>query len=131
MAKHYQIKFLDKSNETLSKEELSKVINQTEVLKYNMGNFLDYIIEIELIVHILIENFMLHKKSNLGKVFRKNVLNNKGVSLMQKIELLSQIIKEKKVLEDDELKLLNKNLQSLREDRNQWAHGVIHFNQEK
>ena len=74
---------------------------------------------------------MINKKSNLRKVFRKNILNNKGVTLRQKIELLSEIIKEKKVLKEAELKLLNKNLNSLRDDRNRWAHGVIYFKQEK
>jgi hypothetical protein len=131
MTEHYQIRFLDKSKETLNQKELANVIEQTEVLKYNRGNILDYIIEIELIIHILIENFMLHKKSTLWKVFRKNILNNKGVTLKQKIELLSEIIKEKKVLKETELNILNKNLNSLRDDRNRWAHGVIHFKQEK
>lgn len=37
----------------------------------------------------------------------------------------------KKVLKEAELKLLNKNLNSLRDDRNRWAHGIIHFKQEK
>ena len=74
---------------------------------------------------------MIHKKSNLKKVFRKNIINNKGVTLKQKIEILSEIIKEKKMLKESELRLLNKNLNSLRDDRNRWAHGVIHFKQEK
>jgi len=131
MAKYYQIRFLDKSKETLNSQELANVIQQTDILKYNRGNFLDYIIEIELIICILIEDFMIHKKSNLRKVFRKNILNNKGVSLKQKIELLFEILKEKKMLQEADLKLLSINLNSLRDDRNRWAHGVIHFKQEK
>lgn len=131
MAEHYQIKFLDKSKETLNSEERANVIGQTNNLKHIRGNFLDYIIEIELIIYILIEDFMMHKKSSLRKVFRKNILNNKGVNLRQKIELLSEIIKEKKGLKETDLKLLNRNLNSLRDDRNRWAHGVIHFNEEK
>jgi len=122
---------LDKSKETLTLQERADVINQTHALKHIRGNFLDYIIEIESIIDILTEDFMIHKKSNLRKVFRKNILNNKGVTLRQKIELLSEIIKEKKVLKEAELKLLNKNLNSLRDDRNRWAHGVIYFKQEK
>ncbi|MFH1311097.1 MAG: hypothetical protein ABIH65_01690 [Nanoarchaeota archaeon] len=131
MAEHYQIKFLDKSKETLTSQERADVINQTHTLKHIRGNFLDYIIEIELIIDILTEDFMIHKKSGLRKVFRKNVLNNKGVTLRQKIELLSEIIKEKKVLKESDLTLLNRNLNSLRDDRNRWAHGVIYFKQEK
>ncbi|MDO8563836.1 MAG: hypothetical protein Q7R87_02420 [Nanoarchaeota archaeon] len=131
MANHYQIRFLDKSKETLTQEELNNVIEQTNVLKHIRGNFLDYIIEIELIICILTENFMIHKKSNLRKVFRKNILNNKGVSFKQKIELLSEILKEKKMLPETDLNLLNRNLNSLRDDRNRWAHGVIRFEQEK
>ena len=131
MAEHYQIRFLDKSKETLNPQEHANVIEQTDALKHIRGNFLDYIIEIELIIDILTENFMIHKKSNLGKVFRKNILNNRGVDFRQKIELLSEILNEKKVLKETELKLLNKNLNSLRDDRNRWAHGVIRFNQEK
>lgn len=131
MAEHYQIRFLDKSKETLSPQELANVIEQTNALKHIRGNFLDYIIEIELIICLLIEDFMIHKNSNLRKVFRKNVLNNRGVDFRQKIELLSEILKEKSVLKEAELKLLNRNLNSLRDDRNRWAHGVIRFEQEK
>ena len=131
MVEYYQIKFLDKSEETLNKEELADVIEQTNALKYIRGNFLDYIIEFELIINILTENFMIHKKSNLRKVFRKNISNNKAITLKQRIEILSEIIKEKKMLKESELVLLNKNLNSLRDERNKWAHGVIHFNQEK
>ncbi len=131
MVEHYQIKFLDKSRETLNPQERANVIEQTNTLKHIRGNFLDYIIEIELIISILTEDFMIHKKSNLRKVFRKNILNNKGVTLKQKIEILSEIIKEKKVLKESDLKVLNRNLNSLRDDRNRWAHGVIHFKQEK
>jgi len=131
MAEHYQIKFLDRSNENLNPQELANVIQQTDTLKHIRGNFLDYIIETELIICILTENFMIHKKSNLGKVFRKNILNNKGVSFKQKIELLSEILKEKKMLPEADLNLLNGNLNSLRDDRNRWAHGVLRFEQEK
>lgn len=131
MAEHYQIRFLDRSKETLSQTERDDVIHQTDALKHIRGNFLDYIIEIELIVTILIEDFMIHKKSNLRKVFRKNVLNNKEVTLRQKIELLIEIMREKNVLKESQLNLLNKNLRSLRDDRNRWAHGVIYFKQEK
>jgi len=131
MTEHYQIKFLDKSRETLNSKERADVVEQTRTLKYIRGNFLDYIIEIELIIDILTEDFMLHRKLNLRKVFRKNILNNRGVTLRHKIELLSEIIKEKNVLKEADLRLLNKNLNSLRDERNKWAHGVIHFKQEE
>ncbi|UCD20777.1 MAG: hypothetical protein JSW08_03325 [archaeon] len=128
---HYHIKFLDKSKEMLNPEELIDVRKQTRDLKCIRGNFLDYIIEMELIINILIENFMLHKKSNLRNVFRNNILNNRGVSLGQRIELLCEIIKEKKGIKELELKQLKKHLTSLRDERNRWAHGVIYFKQEK
>lgn len=131
MVKHYPINFLDKSKEIPNSEELVNIIRQTNTLKYNRGNFLDYIIEMELIIDILIEDFMLHKKSNLRKVFRKNILNNRGVNLKQKIGLLLEILKEKRLLKEADLNLLNKNLNSLKDNRNRWAHGIIYFKQEK
>ncbi|MBI5804110.1 hypothetical protein HY450_02610 [Candidatus Pacearchaeota archaeon] len=128
---HYQIKFLDKSKESPNSEELRIVNKQTESLKFNRGNILDYIIEIELIINILIENAMIHKKSKLWKVFRANILNNKSVTFKHKIDLLCAIIKEKKELDGVNLSVLEKSLNSLREERNKWAHGVIHFKEEK
>jgi len=106
-------------------------MKQTEFLKFTRGHFLDYIIEVEMIIDILIENYMLYKKSKLKRVFRNNILNNKNVTFRPKIKLLCAIIKEKKDLNTKDLKLLDKYLDSLREERNKWAHGVIHFNQEK
>jgi len=131
MTTHYQIKFLDKSKELLTPQEKDFVNKQTEILKFNRGNILDYVIEIELIIHILIEDAMIHKKSKLWRVFRKNILNNKSVTLKHKIDLLSAIVDEKKELSKTDQKQLNKSLNSLREERNKWAHGVIHFKEEK
>jgi len=129
--RHYHIKFLDNNNEKLSPEEYNDVMHQTEFLKFTRGHFLDFIIEVEMITDIIIENYMLHKKSNLKGVFRKNITNNKNITLKQKIELLCEIINEKKELNENDLKTLKNYLNSLREERNKWAHGVIHFKQEK
>ena len=129
--RHYHIKFLDNNNEKLSPEEYNDVMHQTEFLKFTRGHFLDFIIEVEMITDIIIENYMLHKKSNLKGVFRKNITNNKNITLKHKIELLCEIINEKKELNENDLKTLKNYLNSLREERNKWAHGVIHFKQEK
>ncbi|MEK6841711.1 MAG: hypothetical protein AABX91_00990 [Nanoarchaeota archaeon] len=126
---HYQIRFLDKSNEKLSQEEYEDVMNQTGFLKFTRGHFLDYILEVELIIQVIIENYMLHKKSKLKGVFRTNVLNK--MSLSQKIEVLLAIINEKKELNNNDLKLLRGYSGSLRKERNKWAHGILHFKQEK
>jgi len=129
MAEHYQIKFLDKSKETLDSQEMADVINQTHTLKHIRGNFLDYIIETELIIQVIIENYMLHKKSNLKGVLRTNILNK--MTLSQKIEVLLEIVNEKKGLNNKDEKSLKSYLSSLRKERNKWAHGVIHYKQEK
>lgn len=129
--KHYPIKFLAESKETLSKDELSDAREQTRVLKLTRGNFLDYIIDVELIIDILIENFVIHKRSNLKRVFRNKILNNRNVPFMHKIKLLYAIIKEKKGLNPSQLKVLEGSLNSLKDERNKWAHGKIHFKQEK
>ena len=92
---------------------------------------MDFIIEVEMIIDIIIENYILHKKSKLKGVFRKNITNNKNINLKQKIELLCEIINEKKELNGNDLKTLKNYLNLLREERNKWAHGVIHFKQEK
>ncbi len=126
---HYQVKFLDESKEKLSPEEYNDVMNQTEFLKFTRGHFLDYILETELIIQIIIENYMLHKKSKLKGVFRTNILNK--ASLNKKIEILLAIINEKKALSSKDLKSLKSHLGSLRKERNKWAHGIIHFKQEK
>lgn len=128
--KHYQIKFLDKSNEKLSQEEYADVMNQTGFLKFTRGHFLDYILEVEMIIDVIIGNYMLYKKSKLKKVFRNNILN-RGITLNQKIELLCAIINEKREMNENDLKLLKEHLNSLREERNKWAHGIIHFKQER
>ena len=99
--RHYHIKFLDNNNEKLSPEEYNDVMHQTEFLKFTRGHFLDFIIEVEMITDIIIENYMLHKKSNLKGVFRKNITNNKNITLKQKIELLCEIINEKKELNEN------------------------------
>ena len=129
MAEHYQIKFLNNSNETLTPQELADVIQQTDTLKHIRGNFLDYVLENELVIQIIIENYMLHKKSKLKGVFRTNILNK--ASLNKKIEILLAIINEKKALSSKDLKSLKSYLGSLRKERNKWAHGIIHFKQEK
>jgi len=126
---HYQIKFLDKSNEKLSQEEYVDVMNQTGFLKFTRGHFLDYILEVELIIQVIIENYMLHKKSKLKGILRKNVLNK--MNLSQKIDILLAIINEKKELNDKDLRLLKSYSGYLRQERNKWAHGIIHFKQEK
>ena len=131
MTTHYQIKFLDKSKELLTPQEKDFVNKQTEILKFNRGNILDYVIEIELVIHILIEDAMIHKKSKLWKVFRTNILNNKSVTFKHKIDLLSAIVDEKEELSKSDQKKLDKSLNSLREERNKWAHGVIHFKEEE
>lgn len=112
-------------------EGLTDHLLQTHDLKLIRGHFLDLIIEVELITDILIENAMLHKKSKLGKVFRNNILNHRNVTFKPKIELLCAIIKEKKELKKDELKLLGSHLDTLRVERNRWAHGTIRFRQIK
>ncbi len=104
MAEHYQIKFLNNSNETLTPQELADVIQQTDTLKHIRGNFLDYVLENELVIQIIIENYMLHKKSKLKGVFRTNILNK--ASLNKKIEILLAIINEKKALSSKDLKSL-------------------------
>ena len=53
------------------------------------------------------------------------------MSLSQKIGILLAIINEKKELKKKDQKLLKGYLNSLRKERNKWAHGVIHFNEEK
>lgn len=70
---------------------------------------------------------MIHRKSKLLRVFRTNILNNKNVTFKHKIDLLSAIVDEKKELSKNDQKELNKSLISLREERNKWAHGVVHF----
>ena len=129
MAQHYQIKFLDKSKETLNPQELADVINQTHTLKHIRGNFLDYIIEIELIIKVILESYFLKKNSKLRKVLRINLLNK--MSLNQKIGILLAIINEKKELKKKDQRPLKGYLNSLRKERNKWAHGVIRFNEEK
>lgn len=129
--KHYNIKFLDKSKEYLSKEELNDAMEQTESLKFTRGHFLDFVVEVEIIISIIIENYMLHKRSRLKKVFRKNITNNKNITLKQKIDLLCEIINEKQELKGTDLKLLREHLSFIRAERNKWAHGIIHFKQEK
>src|SRR3989338_2925541 len=100
--RHYHIKFLDNNNEKLSPEEYNDVMHQTEFLKFTRGHFLDYILEFELIIQIIIENYLLHKKSKLKKVLRVNILNK--MSLNQKIEVLISIINEKKGLKNQDLR---------------------------
>lgn len=129
--RHYHINFLDKDNEKLSQEEHKDVMHQTNFLKFTRGHFLDIIIEVEMIIDVIIENYILHKKSRLKGVFRKNITNNKNITLNQKIELLCEIINEKKELNENDLKTLRDYLNSLKGERNKWAHGVIHFKQEK
>ncbi len=128
---HYPINFLDNSKEKLSRKEYNDVMHQTEFLKFTRGHFLDFIIRVELIIDIIIENYILHKRSKLKEVFRKNITNNKNITLYQKIDLLCEIINEKKELNENDLKKLKNYLHSLREERNKWAHGSIHFKQEK
>jgi len=129
--KHYHIKFLDKSEEKLSPEEYNDVMQQTKFLKFTRGHFLDLIVEVEMIIDITIEDYMLHKKSKLKGVFRKNITNNKNITLKQRIEILCEIINEKRELNETDLKTLKDYLNSLREERNKWAHGNILFKQEK
>ena len=93
---YYHIKFLDNSDKNLNKTDIKELSENTEILKFNRGHFLDYIIEVEIIIDIIIEDYMIHKKSRLKKVFRTNILNNKNTTLHQKMELLCAIIEEKK-----------------------------------
>jgi len=127
----YQVIFLDKSNENINEEDFNKLIKNTEILKFNRGHFLDYIIQIELIIDIVIENYLLHKKSTLKNVFRKNILNNRAIGLSNKMELLYEIIHEKEDLSNDDLIKLKKCLNFLRSERNKWAHGTIRFIQKR
>lgn len=130
-APYYHINFFDKHNEQLSQEEENNVIEQTQFLRFTRGHLLDFIIEIETIISVIIENYILYKKSKLKGIFRKNITNNKNITLKQKIELLCEIINERKELNQSDLKTLNDYLNSLRDERNKWAHGMIHFKQEK
>lgn len=115
----------------LDPEGLTDHILQTHDLKLIRGHFLDLIIEVETIIDVLIENGILHKKSKLWKVFRRNITNNRNLTFKPKIEILVAIIKERKELKENELKLLKGCLDTLRDERNRWAHGTIRFRQEK
>jgi len=126
---NYHIIFLDKSNEVLSNEEIKDARDQTEVLKFTRGHFLDLIIEVEMIIEGIIADYMLHKRSNLRSVFIKNIINKKN--LKQKIDLLCDIIIKKNALINPELGTLKKCLDFIRVERNKWAHGNIYFKQEE
>jgi len=127
----YSIILPAKSEVKLDPEGLTDHILQTHDLKLIRGHFLDLIIEVELIIDVLIENGILHKKSKLWKVFRNNITNNRNLTFKPKIEILMAIIKERKELNENELKLLRKYLDTLRDERNRWAHGTIRFRQIK
>ena len=127
----YSIIVPAKSEVKLDPEGLTDHILQTHDLKLIRGHFLDLIIEVELIIDVLIENGILHKKSKLWKVFRNNITNNRNLTFKPKIEILVAIIRERKELNENELKLLKKYLDTLRDERNRWAHGTIRFRQEK
>jgi len=129
--KGYSIIVPAKSEVKLDTEGLTDHILQTHDLKLIRGHFLDLIIEVELIIDVLIENGILHKKSKLWKVFRNNITNNRSLSFKPKIEILVAIIRERKELNENDLKLLRKYLDTLRDERNRWAHGTIRFRQIK
>ena len=129
--RHYQIKFLNKSKEVPTKEEFIDAMKQTEFLKFTRGHFLDLVIEVELIISVIIENYLLHNNSRLKNVFRKNITNNRNITFMQKIEILHEIINEVQELSDEDSRLLKEYLNFIRAERNKWAHGVIHFEQEE
>ena len=56
--RHYQIKFLNKSKEVPTKEEFIDAMKQTEFLKFTRGHFLDLVIEVELIISVIIGNYV-------------------------------------------------------------------------
>ncbi len=120
-----------KSEVFLDQEGNRDHILQTHDLKLIRGHFLDLIIEIESLTDVLIENGILHKKSRLWKVFRKNITNNRNMTFKPKIELLCEVIIEREELKEDEVKILKKHLETLRDERNRWAHGTIRFRQHK
>ena len=62
-------------------------------------------------------------------VFRRNLLNS--CDFKAKTDLLEEVLKEKKMLKPAQLKELKELLEFSRIERNKWAHGVIHFNEEK
>lgn len=128
---HYHFSVPPKSKLIINPEIRKDAFEQTRTLKFIRGHFLDYIIELELIVDLLIEKSILHKKSKLWKVFRTNIINHRSMTFKPKIELLCGIIKEKKEMNESNLKLLNNYLNILRDERDKWAHGAIHFKQEK
>jgi len=120
-----------KSEVKLDPDGLTDHLLQTHNLKLIRGHFLDLIIETELVTDVLIENGILHKKSRLWKVFRKNITNNRNMTFKPKIELLCEVIRERGELKEGEVKTLKKHLETLRDERNRWAHGTICFRQHK
>jgi len=127
----YSIIVPSKSEVKLDQDGLTDHLLQTHDLKLIRGHFLDLIIETELVTDVLIENGILHKKSRLWKVFRRNITNNRNMTFKPKIELLCEVIRERKELKEGEVKMLKKHLETLRDERNRWAHGTIRFKQEK
>jgi len=100
-------------------------------MKYIRGHFIETLIQIETHMNRIIEKCLFSKDSEFKSAFSEKVLNSRAVPLTVKIGLFKEIVDRAGLLEEDEKREFFKSLETLKTERNKWAHGPIFYEQDR